>query len=224
MVIKAFPTVETASPEGLLAIGGDLEVPSLKLAYQSGVFPWPSGDLPLLWFAPPRRAVLKFKELKVPKRFQRDLKKKEFQFKVDKNFPAVIQACAEGVTRNSQETWITPEMVHGYIKLHQAGLAHSFECYNQSDQLVGGLYGVSLGNMFSGESMFFWESGASKAALIFACEYLKKRGGKWLDVQMVSPLLEGFGAREIPRKEFMRLLKEALEKTPIFTPIRSIDS
>jgi leucyl/phenylalanyl-tRNA---protein transferase len=218
MTILKFPPLETASPEGLLAIGGDLELESLQLAYQNGIFPWPTEDYPLLWFAPPRRAILDFKDFKISKRLQRELKTKTFQFKVDQNFAAVIQACAAGKTRKSHGTWITQEMMDAYIRFHQAGYAHSFECYNAKGKLVGGLYGVGIGRAFAGESMFYLEPGASKAVLIFAVEFLKKRGGQWMDVQMLSPLLATFGAKEIPRSLFMKKLAEVIKEEAIFEP------
>ncbi len=219
MVIKSFPPLETASPEGLLAIGGDLDIESLKLAYQNGIFPWPHENYPLLWFAPPKRAVLFFKDLKIPKRLQRELKKKNFHFKVDQKFSKVVQACAEGKTRKSSGTWINAEIKRAYIRFFEAGYAHSFECYNASDELVGGIYGISLGKMFAGESMFYRESGASKAALIYACQFLRVRAGEWMDVQMISPLLKSLGGVEILREEFMKMLRAALKNPPIF-PIR----
>lgn len=215
-MIQAFPPLESADQDGLLAIGGDLEIPSLKLAYESGIFPWPTEGLPLLWFAPPRRAVLEFKNLKVSPRLKRELKKKDFHFKVDRNFPAVIKACAKGLTRDSTGTWITPEMIRAYIDFHRAGYAHSFECYNAAKQLVGGMYGVSFGGMFAGESMFYLESGASKATLLYACAYLQEHGGRWMDVQTMSPLLKTLGAKLIPRQEYMKKLKAALRDPSIF--------
>ncbi|HCU23653.1 MAG TPA: leucyl/phenylalanyl-tRNA--protein transferase [Deltaproteobacteria bacterium] len=216
MAILRFPSVETAGPEGLLAVGGDLEVPSLKLAYESGVFPWPNEDFPLLWFAPPLRAILKFEELRVPPRLHRELKGKKFHFSVDRNFPAVIKACAEGSTRKSWGTWITLRMIEAYIRFHRAGYAHSFECYDEKDRLVGGMYGVSIGGMFAGESMFFTESGASKAVLLFAIAYLREQGAQWMDIQMLSPLLQRLGAKEIPRTVFMEKLRAALAEKPLW--------
>ncbi len=216
MAILKFPPVETASAEGLLAIGGDLEIDSLLLAYKSGIFPWPTEDFPLLWFAPPRRAILEFSRLKIPARFNRELKKMSFHYQVDKNFSAVIRGCAQGKTRKSKGTWITPAMIKAYTNFHQAGYAHSFECYNDKNQLVGGLYGVAMGGFFAGESMFYHETGASKAALIFAAQTLEEKGAPWMDVQLLTPLLTGFGAREIPREEYMRKLQIALKNPPLF--------
>ncbi|MCE9626001.1 MAG: leucyl/phenylalanyl-tRNA--protein transferase [Deltaproteobacteria bacterium] len=216
MAILHFPPIETASREGLLAIGGDLEVASLKLAYENGIFPWPTEEYPLLWFAPPRRAILEFKDLRVPKRMQRELKNKKFRFAIDRDFSSVIEACAEGRTRRSDGTWINPMMLDAYQRFHKAGHAHSFEVYNEAGQLAGGLYGVGLGKMFAGESMFFHESGASKAALIYAVEYLKSKGGRWMDIQMMTPLLRNLGAKEISRKVFMEKLGTAVKAPPLF--------
>jgi leucyl/phenylalanyl-tRNA--protein transferase len=216
MVIRSFPPLETADSDGLLAIGGDLDLATLKLAYRQGIFPWPTEPYPLLWFAPPRRTILEFTDLKIPKRFQRELKKMNVHFEVDKNFPRVIEACAEGLTRDSDGTWITPAIQEAFIRFHRSGYAHSFECYNAKEQLVGGMYGVSMGQMFAGESMFYWESGASKATFLFACEFLKQRGATWLDCQTMSPLVKSFGAKEIPREEFIKKLKTALAGPDLF--------
>lgn len=211
-----FPPLSAANRDGLLAIGGPLNIKTLTLAYQSGIFPWPSEDTPVLWFAPPKRAILEISKLRIPKRHQQSRKNYQFFFKVNQNFSAVIKACAAGRTRQSSGTWITSEMVTAYEALHATGHAHSFECYNTKGKLVGGLYGVSFGSMFAGESMFYHESGASKETLIFACNYLQKNGATWMDVQMISPLLASFGAREIPRDDFMKKLKSALLSPPIF--------
>jgi leucyl/phenylalanyl-tRNA--protein transferase len=216
MVIHTFPPLETADSDGLLAIGGDLEMDSLKKAYSQGIFPWPTDPYPLLWFAPPKRTILEFSELKIPKRLQRELKKMKFHFEVDMNFSRVIGACAEGITRDSDGTWITPAIQEAFIRFHEMGYAHSFECYNEENQLVGGMYGVSIGQMFAGESMFYWESGASKATFLYACDFLKNRGATWLDCQTMSPLVKSFGAKEISRGEFMKRLKKALVGPDLF--------
>lgn len=216
MVVKSFPNVELAGPEGLLAIGGDLDLATLKLAYRNGIFPWPTEEFPLLWFAPPMRSVLFFDELQIPKRYQRERKKFNYHFKWDSDFEAVIRHCAKGKTRRSHGTWITEDIIQAYLRFHEAGFAHSLECYNDKEELVGGMYGVSMGGMFAGESMFYHRSGASKETLLYACEDLARRGANWLDVQMTSPLLESFGAREIPRSQFMTLLKKALCQKDLF--------
>lgn len=220
MVIHSFPPLESADSDGLLAVGGDLEVETLKRAYSNGIFPWPTEPYPLLWFAPPRRTLLEFSQMKIPKRFQRELKKMNFRFEVDQNFPRVIAACAEGLTRDSEGTWITPAIQNAFIRFHRAGYAHSFECYNAENQLVGGMYGVSIGQMFAGESMFYWESGASKAAFIYACGFLRERGASWLDCQTMSPLVKTFGAKEISRDEFMKKLSKALKGPEIFPSLK----
>ena len=216
MAILQFPPLDHASPEGLLAVGGDLEIPSLKLAYSQGIFPWPSEGLPLLWFAPWKRGILDFKDFKIPRRARRDLKGRDYRFAIDENFAAVIRACAIGKTRKSRGTWITLEMEKAYLHFHEAGYAHSFECYNAAGKLVGGLYGVGMGAMFAAESMFFEESGASKAVLIFMVESLKKKGATWVDIQVLSPLLKNFGAKEITREEFLARLQQALPQADLF--------
>lgn len=214
MTIIEFPSVEDAQEDGLLCMGGDLEVASLKLAYESGIFPWPSPGMDLLWFAPPQRAILEFKDLKIPRRMARELRNKNFHFKINHNFEAVIKACSDGKTRRSPSTWIIPKMIKAYIAFHKAGFAHSYECYSQEEKLLGGLYGVKIGKMFAGESMFFHETSASKAALIFCIQTLQKQGTTWMDIQMLTPLLKRLGAKEIPRTTFMAMLKEALATGP----------
>lgn len=212
-MILEFPPVEVADPEnGLLAYGGDLEVASLELAYRSGIFPWPSSpNQPVLWFAPPKRAILEFKNLHVPSRLKRTLRKSNFHFAMNRKFPEVIKSCAGVRNRKDQRgTWITPDIVAAYIEFHKAGFAHSFETYNDKGDLVGAMYGVRINKYFAGESMFFYETNASKFALIEAIAHLRNLGLTWMDVQMLNPLLEMFGAIEIERLEFMHKLSRAL--------------
>lgn len=204
-----FPPVEWANEDGVLAVGGDLSLVTLRTAYTSGIFPWPVEGLPLLWFAPPQRAVLFFDELHVPRRAQRELRKQPFEFRIDTAFEAVIRACA-AQREQAEGTWISDEMREAYIGLHQAGHAHSVETY-LNGELAGGLYGVSWGGYFSGESMFFHVDNASKAALIHLVQHLQQRGASWLDVQVINPFFDSFGAREVPRARFMKMLKEALK-------------
>ncbi len=214
MILK-FPPVELADADsGLLAVGGDLEAPSLELAYRNGIFPWPhEEDQPLLWFAPKKRAVLFFDQFKIPRRLQRDLNKSQLEFRIDTRFADVIRSCASGKMRkDSPGTWITPDMVDAYIDFHHMGYAHSFEAFNPQGKLVGGMYGVNIGGYFAGESMFFLESNASKFAFINAVEHFRGQGMKWLDVQVMTPLMEMLGAVEIPRAVFMQLLDEALDR------------
>lgn len=195
----------------MLAVGGDLEVGSLELAYRSGIFPWPVEGQPIFWFAPPQRAIIEFSEFTIPKRLRRTLKKAAFRFEVNSRFKEVIRACATVKNRKGQEgTWITDEMIEGYLAFHEAGFAQSFETLNQHGELVGGMYGVRIENYFAGESMFYRESHASKFALVQAVNHLKAEGLTWMDVQVLSPFLIQFGAREIPRRIFMMKLRQAL--------------
>lgn len=211
MTVTHFPPVDLADPSGLIAVNGDLEVKTLETAYKSGIFPWPHEGYPLLWFAPPQRAILDFKNFKIPKRLQRELKKADFTFRIDGNFKQVILECAKSKNRKDRGTWILPHMIDAYVAFHAAGFAHSFETYNAEGKLVGGMYGVKINKMFCGESMFYKVTNASKFALIKTVEYLKSQGTTWMDIQMLTPLLQAFGAKEIPRQEFMKRLNRALE-------------
>ena len=205
-----FPPVENANPDGLLAIGGNLEIATLRSAYRSGVFPWPVDDFPLLWFAPPRRSILHFDRFHISRRLRRTLRHTPFEIRIDTNFEQVIRECA--VMREDEEgTWITDELTEAYIRLHRAGDAHSVETYLDG-QLVGGLYGVSFGAYFAGESMFYRVNDASKAALVHLVAHLQARGATWLDTQMITPLFATFGACEIPRSKFMKMMKGALSQ------------
>lgn len=212
VVIVKFPPVETADEEsGLLAVGGDLEVGSLELAYRSGIFPWPVAGQPIFWFAPAQRAIIEFSEFTIPKRLQRTLNKASFRFEINSRFEEVIRACATVKNRKGQKgTWITREMIERYISFHEAGFAQSFETLNQAGELVGGMYGVRISNYFAGESMFYRESSASKFALVQTVNTLQAEGLTWMDVQVLSPFLVQFGAKEIPRPVFMLKLKQAL--------------
>lgn len=213
MAIIEFPPVESADEEGLLAIGGDLEVVSLLKAYSEGIFPWPiSEDYPLAWFSPNPRGILRYEDLKISKSLKKLIKQKKFEVRFNQNFEAVIKACSHSKNRKGQtSTWITNEIINGYIDLHQAGFAYSAETYNSSNQLVGGVYGVALEGFVSGESMFYLESNASKVALIAIMEHLKTLGINWMDTQMTTPVVENLGGREIERTQFLKLLKESLK-------------
>lgn len=217
-----FPSLECADDDGLLAFGGDLEVATLELAYRSGIFPWPVDGSPTLWFAPPQRAVLHFEDFHVSRRLARQLKKDPFEIRIDTSFVRVIRACAkprsDAANRADEEesssgTWISPDIIRAYTRLHKRqtarGLrAHSAEAYRDGE-LVGGLYGVSRGAYFCGESMFHRQSSASKAALIALVEQLQDRGATWLDTQMMTPLFDSFGTRLIARDDFMAMLQRA---------------
>lgn len=208
-----FPDVEWADESGLLAIGGNLEVATLVEAYSLGIFPWPIvGIEEITWFAPPRRGVLFFEELHVPRSFRKFERKHPYRMQRNTNFEKVISFCA-GLRAVDEGTWITPAMQQAYTKLHEQGFAHSIECY-QGTELVGGLYGVQLGRYFAAESMFHLKPNTSKLCLIQLVKQLKEQGATWIDCQQCTPVLKAFGGREISREEFMRLHAVAI-KDPI---------
>lgn len=213
MVVPAFPPVEIADEDGLLAIGGDLEIQSLINAYSVGIFPWPiSNEYPLAWFSPDPRGVLFFKDLKISRSLKKILKKDYFRVQFNHQFKNVIEACAKAKNRKGQNsTWITKEIIKSYTKFHQQGHAYSIEVYNPSEELVGGIYGVILGHYVSGESMFYKESNASKIALVKLMEFLHQKGVQWIDTQMVTPIVRNLGGKEIARKEFIELLNKSLK-------------
>lgn len=210
MSFVQFPPVELADETGLLAAGGDLDVETLYTAYTQGIFPWPvfSGDL-LTWFAPSQRCVLYLEHFHPSTRLLRKQKKKLWSFRINSSFEEVITACSVLPRKGQDGTWITNRMIEAYIALHKAGWCHSIECY-RGEKLVGGLYGVAIGKMFAGESMFHTESDASKLTLCFLVDYLKGKGCKWIDCQQNTPLLSSFGAVEITRERFMKELSEAV--------------
>jgi leucyl/phenylalanyl-tRNA---protein transferase len=197
---NAFPPVEKAlkEPNGLLAAGGDLSAVRLLEAYRRGTFPWYAGGEPLLWWSPDPRMVLYCEELKVARSLGKNLRNKGYEVRVDTAFRKVIKGCSA-----RKETWLGREMQAAYLALHEAGHAHSFETWREGD-LVGGLYGVAVGRMFYGESMFSRATDASKVALVRLVSYLKERGFPLIDCQMKTPLLASLGGREIPRRAFLR--------------------
>ena len=200
-----FPAVETASPEGILAFGGDLSPERLLLAYQSGIFPWFEADEPILWWSPNPRMVLFFDELKVSKSMRNIFNRAIFKVTFNQDFRAVISNC-QNVKREGQNgTWITNEMIEAYCKLHELGIAKSVEVW-KDDKLVGGLYGIDLGHVFCGESMFSLVSNASKVAFISLVNQLKSENYQVLDCQVYNEHLESLGCREIPREQFIRVL------------------
>ena len=197
-----FPDPALAEDDGLLAIGGDLSVERLVLAYQNGIFPWYSEDEPILWFSPHERFVLYPAELKVSKSMQRVLKSGRFSITINKAFEAVIAACSKAPRPGQDGTWITADMQAAYIALNKKGYAHSVEVW-ENGELAGGLYGVQLNNVFCGESMFSKVSNASKAALIYLCQT-----GQYnlIDCQVYTPHLESMGARMITRAKYGKLV------------------
>lgn len=205
-----FPSPQLAPQEGLLAVGGDLSRERLLLAYRMGIFPWYSENEPIMWWSPDPRLVLYPSELKVSKSLSKTIKKGHFQVTVDQAFESVIKACAQSRTRMQEGTWIVDDMIAAYCKLHESGLAHSVEAW-QDGNLAGGLYGVSLGGCFFGESMFTRISNASKVAFVALVEHLKALKFNLIDCQVTTTHLLSFGAREIPRTRFLSELEKSLE-------------
>ncbi len=204
-----FPPLTAANDDGMLAIGGDLSLPRLLLAYRSGIFPWYSGDIPL-WWSPDPRFVLFPEKLHIGKHLQRIIRQQQFNITVNKAFAQVIDACAETPRPGQDGTWINHDMSYAFNNLHKEGWAHSFEAW-QDGKLVGGMYGVRLGNIFFGESMFSSVSYASKAAFVFAVQSMQQQGLSLIDCQVYTPYLESFGAEMIPRSRFLPLLKQCLD-------------
>ncbi|MGA1598585.1 MAG: leucyl/phenylalanyl-tRNA--protein transferase [bacterium] len=208
--LPVFPSPQEAEPDGLLAIGGDLNAERLIEAYANGIFPWYEEGQPLLWWSPDPRLLLYPEDIKVSRSLRKVLRKHVFQVTIDQAFPEVIAACAKLRLQNGQGTWITQAMREAYTRLNEQGLAHSLECWHQGN-LVGGLYGVSLGRAFFGESMFSRESNASKVALVALAGLARSLQIQFIDCQMPTTHLLSMGAREIPRSEFLIQLQEALK-------------
>jgi leucyl/phenylalanyl-tRNA--protein transferase len=193
--------------DGLVAVGGDFSVPRLLLAYRSGLFPWTVD--PITWWSPDPRAILELDAFHVSRSLRRWLRKNPLEVTRDGAFREVMAGCAEPRPGRGQ-TWITTEFLEGYGLLHEAGHAHSLECWEQG-RLVGGIYGVAIGGFFAGESMFHRVSNASKVALFHLVEHLKARGFVLFDLQMITPVAAQLGATQIPREEYLRRLKDAVE-------------
>jgi len=204
-----FPPVSLANRDGLLAVGGDLSLERLLLAYASGIFPWPSEGLPLLWFAPPQRAVIRPAELHVGRSLRKVVYRGPFEVRMDTAFSSVIAACAKIPRRHESGTWIVPDMVQAYTALHEAGFAHSVETFLDGE-LVGGLYGVSLGGLFFGESMFSKTDDASKVAMVRLAQQLAAWEFDLIDGQVMNPHLERLGFALIPRSEYLTVLQASL--------------
>jgi leucyl/phenylalanyl-tRNA--protein transferase len=200
-----FPPVYEASSEGILAVGGDLSPERLLLAYKSGIFPWFNPGEPILWWAPKTRMVLYFDELMVSKSMRNILNRNTFTVTFNQNFSEVISNCSSVKREGQQGTWISQEMREAYCKLNELGIAKSVEVW-QNNELVGGLYGIDLGSVFCGESMFSKVSNASKVAFISLANQLKNENYKLLDCQVYNEHLDSLGCREIDRDDFMKLL------------------
>ena len=204
-----FPSPHLASHQGLLAVGGDLSIERLLLAYRLGIFPWYSEGEPILWWSPEPRLVLYPDELKVSRSLNKIIKKGVFKVTMDRAFEEVIRECAQVRLETREGTWIVDDMISAYCRLHAAGYAHSVEAW-QEERLVGGLYGVSLGRCFFGESMFTRVSNASKVALVTLVKHLKALGFALIDCQIATTHLKRFGAREISRLQYLKELRQAL--------------
>ncbi len=205
-----FPPVELADADGLIAVGGDLSVERLVTAYSEGIFPWYSEGSPILWWSPDPRLVLVPEELKIARSLRQVIKKGVFQVTFDTAFDTVISSCSGVHKDRDGGTWITDEMIDAYCDLYDAGIAHSVESW-YGDELAGGLYGVSLGGAFFGESMFNVRTDASKVAFVTLVRQLIIWGYSLIDCQVTTRHLMTFGAREIPRSEFMAILNNAIE-------------
>jgi len=209
--ITSFPPPHLAEPEGLLAIGGDLSEKRLLTAYRTGIFPWFADNDPILWWCPDPRLILYPDELRISKRLARVIRQNFFKITIDAAFEQVITCCATARRRNNPGTWIVADMIRAYCDLFASGYAHSIEVW-QNGKLAGGLYGVSLGGCFFGESMFTHVTNASKVALAFLCAYMRKNGLDFIDCQITNAHLVRLGAREIPRSVFLRVLERSMQR------------
>ena len=210
---ELFPDPEGADPEGLVAVGGDLSVRRLLAAYGAGIFPWYGEGQPLLWWSPDPRCVLFPEKFRIPHTVRKEIRKCGFSVTVNQAFCDVMTGCAATPRPDQDGTWIMPEMVDAYASLHELGFAHSVEVWEHDaagNTLVGGLYGVGLGRAFFGESMFHLCPEASRAALAGLVGFLRERDFLLLDCQQATPHMLAMGAREIPRKEFLALLRQAV--------------
>jgi leucyl/phenylalanyl-tRNA--protein transferase len=208
----AFPDARNAEDDGLVALGGDLSVPRLLLAYRRGIFPWTIR--PLTWWSPDPRAIFELDGFHVSRSLARVLRRNTFEVTCNRAFRKVLKGCAAPAP-GRRETWITPEFIAAYTELHKAGHAHSLECW-QNGQLAGGIYGVAIGGFFAGESMFHRVSNASKVALYHLISRLRERGFLLFDIQMTTPITAQLGALAIPREVYLRRLAAAVKKPCVF--------
>ena len=214
-----FPRPELADPNGLLAVGGDLRPERLVLAYAMGIFPWYSEDTPILWHSPDPRMVLRAGDLVVGRSLAKTLRRGAYEVRLDTAFRAVMESCARVPRHDQDGTWIMPEMIDAYEELHRRGLAHSAEAW-MDGELAGGLYGVSLGGAFFGESMFAKEPDASKVAFVTLVRAMAGWGIDLVDCQVRTAHLARFGAVDWPRPRFLAALEKALEKPTRYGPWR----
>ncbi|HTP60261.1 MAG TPA: leucyl/phenylalanyl-tRNA--protein transferase [Spirochaetia bacterium] len=214
-----FPHAGKADSDGFLAAGGDLAPGTLLLAYRNGIFPWTTH--PITWWSPDPRAIIPLDGVHVSRSLRKTMKRGAFRVSFDQAFRAVMEGCARRRPRR-KETWISPQFITAYCQLHEIGHAHSVEIWN-GERLVGGLYGVSIGGFFAGESMFSDMTDASKVALVSMAEKLAASGFALFDVQMMTPHLQSMGAVEIPREEYLRRLAAATEMEVSFSEVDSTE-
>lgn len=206
-----FPRVEDSTPEGVVAMGGDLSPERILLAYSRGIFPWYGPGQPILWWSPDPRGIIELEGFHVSRTLKKAIRKNTFQINVNTAFGRVIEECRRSHGREPEKQWLMDEMVRAYIRLHEMGYAHSLEAW-QGSRLCGGLYGVALGGFFAGESMFYREPNASKVALAGLVERLRERGFSLLDCQMVTDATRPLGAVEISRQDYLMRLGQALQR------------
>jgi leucyl/phenylalanyl-tRNA--protein transferase len=213
---RFFPSAEDADADGIVGFGGKLSPEWLLDAYRHGIFPWPIGeiDLPMAWWSPDPRAIIELDRFHVSRRLRRTCNSERFTATLDRDFPGVIRGCATAGNRTGN-TWLTKKMIAAYIRLHRLGHAHSVEVWHE-ETLAGGTYGVAIGGFFAAESMFYRVSEASKVALVHLVEHLKHRGYVLMDIQQLTPHTARFGAIEIPRREYLARLAEAIDKPVSF--------
>ncbi len=212
MKLKFFPDPFTIiDPDGIALMSDEMSVEILKEAYSNGIFPWPHDDLPTLWFCPQFRGILKFSDLHISRSLIKSLKKNNWQLSTNQDFESVIKHCASQYRPGQGGTWINDHIISHYLDFHKAGFVHSFEC-RKNGNLIGGMYGVFINGIFSGESMFFNEPNASKASFLFALMILQKLGLQWIDIQMVTEHMSRFGGKEIDRVSFLNLKKLSQKK------------
>jgi leucyl/phenylalanyl-tRNA--protein transferase len=210
--IETFPDPRTIGMGDVVAFGGELRPERLRLAYRSGIFPWPHPGVLLPWYCPRRRAVLEFDRLHIPESLQKAQRKHKMMFTIDQAFVQVIRQCALMPRPGQEGTWINTAMQKAYTELHRQGDAHSVEAWDSEGNLVGGLYGVDAGGVFCGESMFFHTPNASKLALLYLIDHVRERGATFLDIQQLTPHMERLGAREILREDFLARLWQIQSK------------
>ena len=212
-----FPPPRLADPGGLLAVGGDLSPERLLLAYKNGIFPWYSKEDPILWWSPDPRLVLYLDELHVSRSLEKTIRKGTYEVTIDTDFRSVITSCAQTRGKNRDETWINDEMIAAYLKLYDLGYAHSWEV-RFNGKIVGGLYGISLGSCFFGESMFSAMADASKVALVHMRDFLVKHHYDFIDCQLPTQHLISMGARQIDRDDFIHQLHHSLKNPTLLGP------